>query len=165
MRLDDPHGEHAQAVAEAAKVGPLTRDRSHAYLLAVLDAEQARREWAVAELAAIQHAGATARFKRLWKPPAQPVPVGGMTIDVQTVVGVERDGEWQQLPMVELTVAEIKTVVEHRKSSRDRATKELVALRRVDAFATKHAQSTDVTLAEVLKAAGADLLDVMVGAA
>lgn len=165
MRLDDPKDEMAEAVAEAAKAGPRSADRHRRWLELVLDAEQAQRQWAIDELAAIQHAGAGARFKRHWKPEPKPVEIGGVTVDLQTVLGVQRDGEWQQLPMAEITCAEMTAVVEERTLARDRSTRELVILRRVKAFLTKQGAAPTATLAEACTAAGVALDDVLAGVA
>lgn len=165
MRLDDPQDEMVAAVAEAAKAGPRSADRHRRWLEIVLDAEQAQRQWAIDELAAIQHAGAGARFKKHWKPEPKPVDIGGMTIDVQTVVGVQRDGEWQQLPMAEMTLGEMTTVVEERRAARDRSTRELVVLRRVKAFLDAQGAAPDATVGEVCAAASVSLDDVLAGVA
>lgn len=165
-RFDDPDGELADVVAKAAEAGPLTRDRARRFLELVLDGEQAHRPWAQDELGAIQWEGAAARFKRYWKPTPKPVPVGQIEVLVQTVVGVERDGGYQQLPMSELTLNEFRGIVGKRKGERDRLTNNLVALRRVE-FVAKHGRKLglDATLADVLAAQQVTLLDVMAGAA
>lgn len=166
-RFDDPEGELADVVAQAAAAGPLTRDRARRFLELVLDGEQAHRPWAQDELGAIQWEGAAARFKRHWKPTPKHVPVGQIEVLVQTVVGVERDGGYQQLPMSELTLMEFRGIVGRRKNERDRLTNNLVALRRVEKFVAKHGRKLglDATLADVLAAQQVSLLDVMAGAA
>ena len=167
MRLDDPTDEHGAAVADAAAAGPRTSDRVRRYLELVHDAEQAHRPWATDELAAIEHAGASARFKRLWKPEPKPVPVGKISVEVQTVVGVERDGEWLQLPIGQLSILEMDVLVKDRIDERDRQTGRLVVLRRIKQYVAENVGDLgpDALIEDVLRATGADLLDVMAGAA
>lgn len=168
MRLDDPNDEMAAVVAEAAAAGPRSRDRTEAFLAMVLDAEQAQRPWAVDEMAAILREGAAARFKRHWKPAPMPITIGpSIEVLVQSVVGIKRDGEWQQLPMGNLTVPEFESVMQARKTERDGLTSHLVALRRVARFAHKHGRKLGAaaTLDDVLTARKVSLLDVMAGAA
>lgn len=165
-RLDDEKDEMAEAIAEAAKAGPRTADMSQRFLAIVLDAEQAQRQWAIDELAAIRNAGAGARFKRHFKPEPKPIPIRGkVEVDVQQVIGIRRGGEWQQLPLGEVTGEEITATLRARTALRDRATDELVVLRRLRDFYAKHSAAPSTPLADVVAAAGVSIDDVMAGAA
>lgn len=166
MRTDDPNDEMTTAIAEAAKVGPRSADRYRAYLAAVLDAQQAHREWAEDELAAIQYEGACARFKKHWKPAAVPVPIGKATVPVQTTVGVYRDG-WEQVPVGQLTIPEFNALVDERAGQRNRMTGELQVLRRLQKYVAKHAASLppDALVNDALAIEAVDVLDVITGVA
>lgn len=163
MRLDDPTSELAALVAEAGEAGDRTRDRTAVFLAGVLDGVQAHREWAEDELAAIQQAGAAARFKRHWKPAPAPMPVGTIHVEVQTVVGVQRGGEWLQLPLALVTPDELAHLVAERTVLRNRSTAELVILRRLLKFVDQHAGAA--TIGDALGAGSVALLDVMAGVA
>jgi len=163
MRLDDPTNELAALVVEAGEASARTRDRTDVFLAGVLDGVQARREWAEDELAAIQQAGAQARFKRHWKPAPAPMPVGKIHVEVQTVVGVQRAGEWLQLPLSLVTPDELAHLVAERTVLRNRSTAELVILRRLLTFVDQHRGAR--TIGEALESQSVDLLDVMAGVA
>lgn len=167
MRLDDPNDALGKAVTTAAAAGPLTRDRTTTYLGIVLAAAPTEA-WAKEELAAIQHHGAAGRFKKFWKPAPVEGSVGGKSsVPVQTIRGVFRDEHWNQLPLGEFTIPEFDALVEDKAGENRRVTGEVLVLRRVQKVIAKHAAALPPTalVADALKAAKVDLLDVITGAA
>lgn len=167
MRLDDPDDELGKAVAAAAAAGPRTVDCTTTYLGLVI-ADAAEEAWAKDELAAIQHDGAAARFKKHWKPAPVEGSIGSKAkVPVSTVRGVYRDKHWNQLPLDEFTIPEFDALVEDKAGENERVSGEVLVLRRVQKVIAKHAAMLPPTalVSDALKAAKVDLLDVITGVA
>lgn len=153
--------ELLDAVRVAAGNGQRTTGAAgEAFLALVLDGEQAHREWAVQELAAIMRAGSQHRWKHHRKAAGiLPAKVGKAVIQVSTTVGITRAAGWMQDEVVRLNRRELGVVSDRRKRARDRQSIVVRAFARLEAVYDRHLDAP--TLEDALAAEGTDLAETL----
>lgn len=151
----------AEVLAEAKRSG----DRTELLLDKLRDAEQANRSWATRLLDDYCRDGASKDVRRAAKAGRSAdlkLKRGGVR-QVPVVVGVVRDGEWEQVPLPTITRSELSAHAEMIRAQIAALGAHETAARRLLATMDRHPECT--TLGEALDAEGRDLDDVLGSAA